>query len=234
MEPGFGFRPEIVPNAKEVERTMPINIGAELQALPLEYMLSAPLTAAVKGQALACQTTIDFIEKVGLEEDALGNLHVRQVEFEYSKPVTDPADPAADPVLETNKLSVPMLAMVPIPFIRIQDLSVDFEFRVKESITQTSKAEVTSSGGTKTVVDTETKLGGGFFSFLGGPSATIKANVTSTFNVTASYKTANTATQDRSARITIGMKAVQDTIPEGLSRVLTLLNDAISSTKKED
>lgn len=233
MEPGSVIGDPMNRNVKEVERTMPINIGAELQALPLEYMLSAPLTAAVKGQALACQTTVDFIEKVGLEEDAMGNLHVRQVEFEYSKQVTDPANPAADPVLETNKLSVPMLAMVPIPFIRIQDLSVDFEFRVKETITQTNKTEVTSGNNTKTVVDTETKLGGGFFSFLGGPSATIKANVTSTFNVSASYKTANTTTQDRSARITIGLKAVQDSIPEGLSRVLTILSDSISATKSE-
>ena len=48
---------------------MPANIGAELQALPLEYMLGTPLTAAIKAQALAAQTTIDFIEKIGLQED---------------------------------------------------------------------------------------------------------------------------------------------------------------------
>jgi len=195
---------------------MAVNIGAELQALPLEYMLSAPMSGAIKSQALAAQTTVDFIEKVGLVEDALGNLSVRTVAFEYSKQVTDPADPAAAPALETNKLTVPMLAIVPVPYIRIQDLSVDFEFRVRETITRTSKAEVTSDGG-------------GFLSFLGGPSVSVNANVTSTFNVSASYKTANTQTQDRSARINISMKAVQDNIPEGLSRVLTILSDSITS-----
>lgn len=208
---------------------MAVNIGAELQALPLEYMLSAPMSGAIKSQALAAQTTVDFIEKVGLVEDALGNLSVRTVEFEYSKQVTDPQDPAALPSLETNKLTVPMLAIVPIPYIRIQDLSVDFEFRVRETITRTSKAEVTSDAGVKSIVDTKTKLGGGFLSFLGGPSVSVNANVTSTFNVSATYKTANTQTQDRSARINIGMKAVQDTIPEGLSRVLTILADSITS-----
>jgi hypothetical protein len=208
---------------------MPVNIGAELQALPLEYMLSAPLQAAIKGQALAAQTTVDFIEKVGLQEDVAGNLSVRNVEFTYTKQVTNPADPAADPEVQENKLSVPMLAIVPIPYIRIEELTVDFEFKVKESITQTAKRETASSGGVTSVVDTQTKLGGGFFSFLGGPQATIKANVTSTFNVSTTNKTSTTQTQDRSARITIGMKATQDTMPAGLEKVLTILNDAIVS-----
>lgn len=209
---------------------MPVDIGAELQSLPLEYMLSAPMTGAIKSQALAAQTTVDFIEKVGLQEDpTTGNLTVRTVSFEYSRQVTDPNDPAATPTLETNRLTVPMLSIVPIPYIRVQDLEVDFEFKVRETIVRTSKAEVTSGGGTTSTVDTTTKLGGGFLSFLGGPSATIKANVTSTFNVSASYKTSSANTQDRSARITIGMKAVQDIIPEGLSRVLTILSDSITS-----
>jgi hypothetical protein len=208
---------------------MPVNIGAELQALPLEYMLSAPLQSAIKGQALAAQTTVDFIEKVGLQEDAAGNLSVRQVEFTYTKQVTNPADPAAEPEIEENKLSVPMLAIIPVPYIRIDELTVDFEFKVKESITQTAKKETTTSGGVTSVVDTQTKLGGGFFSFLGGPQATIKANVTSSFNVTTSNKSSSTVTQDRSARITINLKAKQDNMLEGLAKVLTILNDAIVS-----
>lgn len=209
---------------------MPVNIGAELQALPLEYMLSAPLQSAIKGQALAAQTTVDFIEKVGMQEDPVtGALSVRNVEFTYSKQVSNPADPAAEAEVEENKLSVPMLAIVPVPFIRIQELTVDFEFKVKESITQTAKRETSSSGGSTSVINTETKLGGGFFSFLGGPSATIKANVTSTFNVSTSSKSSSSNTQDRSARITINMKATQDTMPAGLEKVLTILNDAIVS-----
>lgn len=205
---------------------MPVNIGAELQALPLEYMLSAPLQSAIKGQALAAQTTVDFIEKVGLEEDPVTlQLKVRNVEFTYTKQVSNPADPAADPEIQENKLSVPMLAIVPVPYIRIEELTVGFEFKVKETITQTSKKE--SSGGGSSTINTETKLGGGFFSFLGGPSATIKANVTSTFNVTTSNK--SSSTQDRSARITINMKATQDQMPAGLEKVLNILNDAIVS-----
>ncbi len=45
---------------------MPANIGAELQALPLEYMLGAPLAATITAQALAAKTTVAFIEEVWL------------------------------------------------------------------------------------------------------------------------------------------------------------------------
>jgi len=209
---------------------MPVDIGAELQSLPLEYMLSAPLQGAIKSQALAAQTTVDFIEKVGLEEDSTGNLSVRNVQFAYSKQVTNPQDPAAAPTTESSTLTVPMLSIVPIPYIRIQDLDVQFEFRVRETITRSSKVAVSSGGSTTTTTEATTKFGGGFLSFLGGPSATVKANVTSTFNVSASYKSSTASTEDRSARIAISVKAVQDQMPEGLSRVLRILNDAILST----
>ena len=40
---------------------MPANIGAELQALPLEYLLGSPMQAAIAAQALAAKPTSDFI-----------------------------------------------------------------------------------------------------------------------------------------------------------------------------
>ena len=106
---------------------MPTNIGAELQALPLEYMLGTPLTAAIKAQALAAVTTVDFIEKVGLEEDAQGDLKMRTAEFTFSQPVPDPANPGAM-IFQEAKLTVPILSLAPVPFIRISDLNVSFEF----------------------------------------------------------------------------------------------------------
>src|SRR5690348_4555487 len=109
---------------------MPANIGAELQALPLEYMLATPLTAVIKAQALAAQTTVAFIEKVGLVEDqASGDLSVRTAAFSFEQPVPDPRNPGAVVVQETN-LTVPILSLVPIPFIRVSDLNVSFEFKI--------------------------------------------------------------------------------------------------------
>src|SRR4051794_18543229 len=103
---------------------MPANIGAELQALPLEYMLGTPLTAAIKAQALAAATTVAFIEKVGLQEDqATGELTVRSAQFTFTQPLPDPANPGAV-LFEDAKLTVPLLSLAPIPFIRISDMNI--------------------------------------------------------------------------------------------------------------
>ena len=106
---------------------MPANISAELQALPLGYMLGSPLKAVIEAQALAAKTTVDFIQNVGLEDDGAGGLKVRAADFTFVQPVPDPANPGSFIEQET-KLTVPILTIVPVPYIRVSDLNVSFEF----------------------------------------------------------------------------------------------------------
>jgi len=215
---------------------MPANIGAELQALPLEYMLSSPLTAVIKAQALAAQTTIDFIEKVGLEEDTTtGELSLRTAQFSFEQPVPDPANPGAV-VVQDTVLTVPLLSLAPIPFIRVADLNVSFEFKIRDVSSNQSKFEITGKTGFESTTTTTGKMGfgGGVIGFLGGASGSgsveQKTNVTA--SVSATYQSSNRQMTDRSATFKMTMNAVQDALPEGLSRVLTILNDSINSQKK--
>jgi hypothetical protein len=213
---------------------MPTNIGAELQALPLEYMLGTPLTAAIKAQALAAVTTVDFIEKVGLEEDAQGDLKMRTAEFTFSQPVPDPANPGAM-IFQEAKLTVPILSLAPVPFIRISDLNVSFEFKIRDITSAASKFEITGKTGFENNTNVETKIGagGGILGFLGGPkvNTSVESKTTVTASVSSTYQSTNRQTTDRSATFKMTMNAVQDAIPEGLNRVLTIFNDAIQSEK---
>jgi hypothetical protein len=218
---------------------MPANIGAELQALPLEYMLGTPLTAAIKAQALAAQTTIDFIEKIGLQEDPNSvtgdELIVRSAEFSFIQPVPDPANPGA--VIEQEaKLTVPLLSLAPIPFIRVSDLNVTFEFKIRDVTSNQSKFEITGKTGFEntTTVEGHTGFGGGVIGFLGGASASgsVESKTNVTASVSATYQSSDRQTTDRSATFKMTMNAVQDLLPAGLSRVLTILNDTINSKKK--
>ncbi len=215
---------------------MPANIGAELQALPLEYMLASPLTAAIKAQALAAVTTVDFIEKVGLAEDTTtGELTVRTADFFFSEPVPDPANPGAT-IFQDAKLTVPILSLAPIPFIRIADLNVSFEFKIRDVSSSQSKFEITGKTGFENTTTTEAKIGygGGLTGFFGGPkvNASVQSKTNVSASVSATYQSTNRQMTDRSATFKMTMNAVQDAIPEGLSRVLTILNDAIKSQKK--
>jgi hypothetical protein len=215
---------------------MAANIGAELQALPLEYMLATPLNAAIKAQALAAQTTVDFIEKVGLEEDATtGELSVRAAEFLFSQPVPDIQNPGGV-VFQDAKLVVPILSVVPVPFIRISDLNISFEFKIRDVSSSQSKFEITGKTAFDNTTTTESKIsgGGGIGSFFGGPkvSGSVESKTNVSASVSATYQSTNRQMTDRSATFKMTMNAVQDAIPEGLSRVLTILNDAIKAQKK--
>lgn len=214
---------------------MPANIGAELQALPLEYMLGTPLTAVIKAQALAAQTTVEFIEKVGLEEDAAtGELSLRTAEFSFSQPVPDPANPGAV-IVQDTKLTVPLLSLAPIPFIRVSDLNVSFEFKIRDVSSSQTKSEITgkTSFENTTTVESKMGVGGGILGFLGGPkgSGSVESKTNVSASVSATYQSSNRQMTDRSATFKMTMNAVQDALPEGLSRVLTILNDSINTQK---
>ncbi len=210
---------------------MPANIGAELQQLPLGYLLASPLTAAIDAQALAAQSTVEFIENVGLQEDeTTGDLTVRTAQFSYTAPVPDPENTGNFLEVE-SQLTVPILGIIPIPFIRIANLNVTFEFKIRDIQTKVSKFETTGSTGFSVDTETKAKFGGGILGFLGGPKVGVKTKTHFEVNASVSYQSTNRQTTDRSATFKMTLNAVQDQIPEGLSRVLAILNDTIQAQK---
>lgn len=212
------------------------NIPAELRALPLEHIIGSPLVAAIKAQALAANTTVDFIKEVGLkpralesgeELDSLDSVsgddskpghEARYVDFKFDRVleeevVVQPDDsaPAGTPPtrqrkynLIPSKLTVPLLAIVPIPFIRIDDMTIDFEYHIKDI--ETSKSV------TQAKVSTQAKASGWFW----------KTNIKGSF----SNRTVNKRETDRRTTLKVTVNAVQDQIPEGLGRVLDILNES--------
>lgn len=213
------------------------NIAAELRALPLEHVIGSPLVAAIKAQALAANTTVDFIKEVGLKprvletgetEDELDEVtgesgqpgfEARYVDFKFDRVieeevVTPPptSAPAGTPATKTtkfsvvpSKLTVPLLAMVPIPYIRINDMTIDFEFHIKDIDTRESTTEKKLS--------MNAKIGGWFY----------KVNIKGSY----SNRTVNKRETDRRTTLKITVNAVQDQIPEGLGKILDTLNEAM-------
>jgi hypothetical protein len=211
---------------------MPANIGAELQALPLEYMLGGPLAATIKAQALAAKTTIDFIETVGLQPGAAPTdpLVARTATFELTQPVPDPANPGQ--VINTPTIvTVPILSIIPIPTIRVSSFDVSFEFKVRDVQTAESKASITGSTGFSSTTTGNLKFGGGIAGFLGGASGSLEQKTTVQFDVSATYQSTNRESTDRSATFKMNLLAVQEAYPEGLARVLQILADSVKSQK---
>jgi hypothetical protein len=189
----------------------------ELRQIPFDYLIGAPLKAAIEAQGLAAKTTIDFIEKVGFipedpdqdpffldeEEDVEGG-QVRNVTFSYSK--TDENNVATNVTL-----TVPILSIVPIPYIRIDEITIDFTAKLNDTITNV----------TKTNFQLDSSTSGQYRAFW--------SPIRLDFRVSTSYQSSReTASRyTREYQMNINVRAVQDDLPAGMERVLDLLEQII-------
>ncbi len=190
-------------------------IGDELASLNFESMIGGPLNAVVKAQAQSAITSVDFIKAVGFNTDDSGKIiDPVMVSFKYDKPVetiTTAPDGTTTTTVEYKPytLTVPILVMLPIPFIRIEEVKIDFNAK----ITAVQESSSTSSHG----LDTELKAKAGW----GWGSASLKVNY--------SYKRSTTASEkiERTYSLSVNVRAVQDELPAGTERLLGILENVI-------
>jgi hypothetical protein len=176
-------------------------IASSLTALPIHSLISAPLTACIEAQAAAAMSSVEFIREVGFDD----NNDAVSIQFKYQK-TRDDGTPG------NATLTVPLLSVVNVPFIRIQDLTIDFEFKVHQAIARdistTKNANLNISGSAKYL----------FF----------KAKTD--LKVSYSKKEDLKSSLDKSATFRVQVKAAQDEMPAGLAEVLDLLKETIKES----
>jgi hypothetical protein len=97
-----------------------MSLGQELSSIDFQSMIGGPLTAVIKAQAQSAQTSVDFIKSVGFNAiDAPTDPgKPTMVTFEYDKPIESKDSSGAITVTATPfKLTVPILTMLPIPYM---------------------------------------------------------------------------------------------------------------------
>ena len=126
-----------------------------------------------------------------------------------------PAQAAVAAQFQVMMLEVPILTMLPIPFIRIEETTIDFNAKIN-SVEETKTDET--------------------FKFDASLSAKVQypplfSIVTVKLKVSTSYqKNTQTGTKvDRTYSMAVHIRAVQDEMPAGMEKILGLLEDAIKS-----
>lgn len=112
-----------------------------------------------------------------------------------------------------QKFSVPFLTIVPIPYLRVEETTIDFNAKIN-SITRQSE---------KTKIGSKTKVR------YGGLFNPVKVNTSFSFQKQSSSGT----TVNRTYSLSIHVRAVQDEMPGGMEKILGILEDAIISTPTE-
>ena len=192
----------------------------ELKQIPFGYLIGAPLMAAIESQARAAQSTIDFIKEIGFKSDDTDGFDItndlsndsdmgsiRNVTFTYEKKSL--ASESGE-----FSLTVPILTITPIPYIRIDEMTIDFQAKLTDAVA----TNATNSS------ETNTQLTANYKAFW----SPVKVN----FRVSSTSKSSSTraSSQKREYKMDIHVRAVQDEMPAGLSKMLDILEDAIKDT----
>ncbi|MCU0638020.1 MAG: DUF2589 domain-containing protein [Methanothrix sp.] len=189
--------------------------GQELASIDFENLIGGPLIAVVHAQAQAAMATVNFVKQVGFKPPEGGSVNPLEqstgepatVTFKYKKLVPK-ADNSGDEE-KTAELTVPFLAMLPIPYLRVQEVNIDFLAKINSVQFRNVDTNVAVTG------ELEAKAG-----WLWG-SARLK--VSSTYQ----RQTKEGSTETRDYSMNVKVKAVQEEMPGGLARTLTILESLI-------
>ena len=145
------------------------------------------------------QSAFELMQEIGFTEDG----ETRMVESDFQRPIQ------SSPTPQDVTLQVPMLTIVPIPYIGINDVQVDFQMEV--SATEKSSTEGSSS----------TNCFGGWSVNVGGKVSSSRENTRYT-NQTARYQVDES---NRQQRQTEGLSKLKDIIASCVEPLPTKKND---------
>ena len=179
-----------------------------LTSLPLSSMIGGPLIAAIEAQRAAAVSTLSFITEFcmesGTENDPVGAL--KQITFKYK-------------VADDNEatVNVPLLFLVPVPFIRIESVSIAFTMRLSESSLSESTKEKKGSQAYALKIS-----GGGLYA-----SASFSGSFSSSYKNTSHSENR----YNNEMNFDVNVQATQDDMPGGLRKIFEILEPKIKEVE---
>ncbi len=192
-----------------------VNMSDQFKGLPMGELIGGPLSAACEAQVKLAQATADFIKVIGFLPPAADadpySGGTRTALFKFKRPVDNPAVKQGEPnsILEEEvELCVPLLAIVKVPNLSITTVDISFDMEVKSSLSSKESTDASAS------LEASMSIG---WSVISG-SVKISGSV-------ATHKE-NTRSSDNSAKYHVLVHAEDKGMPEGLARVLDILQTA--------
>ncbi len=183
-----------------------------LQAIPFGSMIGGPLKACIEAQAMAAQTSWQFIQEVGLNTDPkTGQKEAVNVSFQFMQNG------------RMVQLNVPLLTIVPIPYIAIHDIDINFKANISASSSSVSEQSSSSALDAGAEITAGLKVG--------------PFHMDAKMNASYSSKKDSKATQESKYSVEytmdVAVKAGQDSMPAGLAKVLELLGSSLDVSDPE-
>lgn len=178
-------------------------VGA-LQGLPFYNLIGGPLNACIRAQAEAAQTTVNFIQEVGLNQNEDGTKEAIYVYFTF--------------VQNGRKvvISVPLLTIIPIPYIAINSVDINF----KATVNGVESDSFTSENSTSYTRDYSKKTN----KWWGEKRTT---NLKTSYSSKHDSKSTRDSSFSVEATIDVAVHAGQESMPAGMAKILEMLGAAM-------
>jgi hypothetical protein len=180
----------------------------DFKLLPLDYIISAPLTGAVNAQRLAAEATRDYIKSFLQKKDDTGNYVVDSIVFDLE---TDQG------IKGTKKTTIkaPLLSIVPTPHLRIDSITTNFRYAISQTSSYVKTLDVGGDG--------SANAGNNIANFIG-----------ISLNGHVSSQSKEESLMNRSGSLEITVHASEAPMPEGLARILSILAESVTVNPLEN
>lgn len=188
--------------------------GQELAAIDFADIIGGPLLAVINAQAKAANMTYAFIQQVGFTGSG-STPQLKVVEFDFSQMLGGNTGMSGG----SSTIKVPLLSLIPIPFIRIESMTITFNV----SLSATTSTSISNNFVFSANSSTSDSAGGGFAGFDMNSQTSFSASVTDN----NTYQ--NGQVIDDTYSLNVVVNAVQDQMPGGMAQILGIFGNLIQS-----
>lgn len=204
-----------------------VSMAQQFTGLPMSSLISGPLNAAADANAAMALTQTKFILDTCFQQEGEGDATTYKpimIKLKISRQYLKEQPAGADgtipaPTMEKvdAEFDLPLLTVIPINSLGVDNVDITFEMEVKSSFSEeTSQESEQSRSGEGSF---EAKVGWGPF------SATIKGSASYDSKDSSSHSTHYE--KSNSAKYTVNVHAGQLPLPKGVTTILKAYTDAI-------
>jgi len=193
-----------------------------MQSMDLNLMLGTPFTAAQQAQAKMTQTTIEFLQTFAFETDATTGLRTNELRSFTMSSYYDEDLSGGEIVQKRREITIPLIAMLNVPALQIQKITVDLTVKISSQTKTSSKNESSfgfsaSAGGSY-----------GYNALFSSGSASFSVST----SVSGSNSSENSTDASSSAKYDVHIEA-ENKPPPGLAMLLDFCTKGDTSYNRE-
>lgn len=191
--------------------------GQELKALDFASIIGGPLQAVIKAQAASAMVTYNFIQaaafqnKPGSGGSGNASTQLKVLEFDFGQLLGGQSGAQSGMGGAMSVIKVPLLTMLPIPFIRVDSMTIDLNVQLHDVQTASLSNTLIASVGTTSSENLEVE------------SSTMTTSVTEQNTFQAGQLT------DDTYSLKVSVHAVQDQMPSGMANILSIFSNVVQT-----